>query len=57
MGVLAFLVRARPEDVAEEFGAVAEEFFVQGPVRAVGSDVDVDDVVGEESGEGVSWGL
>lgn len=40
-----------PEDVAEVGGVVAEEFFVEGPVRVFGSDVDVDDVVREESGE------
>ena len=42
--------RVGPEDVAEERGAVAEEFLVEGPVRVFGPDVDVDYVVGEESG-------
>jgi hypothetical protein len=35
---------------------VAEEFFVEDPVRGVGADVDVHEGVGEESGWGVSWG-
>lgn len=44
--------RVGPEDLAEEGGAVAEEFFVEGPVCVFRADVDVDYVVGEESGEG-----
>lgn len=42
----AFLV---VEEVAEEFGAVAEEFFVQDPVGVFGADVDVYEGGGEES--------
>ena len=44
----------------EEGGVVAEEFFVEDPMGGVFADVDVDEGVGEESGEkeggGLVWG-
>ena len=40
------------EEVREEGGVVAEEFFVQDPVVGVWADVDVYHSVGEESREG-----
>lgn len=44
-GAVFFVVEA----VTEEGRVVAEELFVEGPVRVFGADVDVDEGGGEES--------